>query len=85
MKILLLKVALIFSLCSIAIGQYAGSIKTAKMHEIQKNWDAAISIYNDVLSKSPNNYQAFRSLKSVYRRSQRYGDGINFLIYLLQF
>ncbi len=83
MKILILRVALILGLYSIAIGQYAGSIKTAKMHEIQKNWDTAISIYNDVLSKSPNNYQAIRSLKNVYRKSQRYGDGINFLIYQL--
>ena len=83
MKILILRVALILVLCSIAIGQYAGSIKTAKMHEIQKNWDSAISIYNDVLSKSPNNYQAIRSLKNVYRKSQRYGDGINFLTYQL--
>ena len=81
MKILILKVALILVLNSIAIGQYAGSIKTARMHEIKKNWDAAISIYNDVLSKSPNNYQAIRSLKNVYRKSQRYDDGINFLIY----
>ena len=83
MKILILRVALILVLCSIAIGQYAGSIKTARMHEIQKNWDSAISIYNDVLSKSPNNYQAIRSLKNVYRKSQRYGDGINFLTYQL--
>ena len=83
MKILILKVALILGLYSIAIGQYAGSIKTARMHEIQKNWDAAILIYNDVLSKSPNNYQAIRSLKNVYRKSQRYDDGINFLIYQL--
>ena len=83
MKILILRVALILGLYSIAIGQYAGSIKTARMHEIQKNWDAAILIYNDVLSKSPNNYQAIRSLKNVYRKSQRYDDGINFLIYQL--
>ena len=71
------------SLYSIAIGQYAGSIKTARMHEIQKNWDAAISIYNDILSNNSNNYQAIRSLKNVYKKSQRYGDGINFLIYQL--
>ena len=81
MKILILRVALIF--CSIAFSQFASSIKTAKMHEIQKNWDAAISIYNDIISKSPNNYQAIQSLKNVYRKSQRYGDGINFLTYQL--
>ena len=83
MKKLTIRVATILSLCSITIAQYAGSIKTARMHEIQKNWDVAISIYNDMLSKSPNNYQAIRSLKNVYRKSQRYGDGINFLIYQL--
>ena len=77
MRILILKVSLILGLNSIAIGQYAGSIKTARMHEIQKNWDAAISIYNDVLSKSPNNYQIIRNLKTVYKKSQRYTDGIN--------
>ena len=47
MKILILKVALILGLYSIAIGQYAGSIKTARIHEIQKNWDAAISNERD--------------------------------------
>jgi len=83
MKKLILRVTLILILCSIAFSQYAGSIKTARMHEIQKNWDAAILIYNDVLSKKPNNYQAIRSLKNVYRKSQRYGDGINFLKYQL--
>ena len=83
MKILIPKITYSLILCSIALSQYSGSIKTARMHEIQKNWDAAISIYNDVLSKSPNNYQVIRSLKNVYRKSQRYGDGINFLIYQL--
>tara|TARA_B100001093_G_scaffold60766_1_gene51226 strand:- start:338 stop:2197 length:1860 start_codon:yes stop_codon:yes gene_type:complete len=83
MKILILKVTFILVLHSIAFSQYAGSIKTARMHEIQKNWSAAISIYNDVLNKSPNNYQAIRSLKNVYRKSRRYGDGINFIKYQL--
>ena len=83
MKILIPKITLVLILCSIAFGQYTGSVKTARMYEIQKNWDAAISIYNDILSKSPNNYQVVRSLKNVYRISQRYGDGINFLTYQL--
>ena len=51
------------------------------MYEMQKNWDAAISIYNDVLNKNPNNYQTIRSLKALYKKSQRYKEGINFLIY----
>ena len=81
MKILILRIALILVLCPIVFSQYTGSIKTARMHEIQKNWDAAILIYNDVLSKSPNNYQAIRNLKNAYKKSHRYSDGINFLKY----
>ena len=53
------------------------------MHEINKNWDAAISIYMDVINKNPNNFQAVRSLKNVYKKSQRYEEGINFLKYYL--
>ena len=51
------------------------------MYEMQKNWDAAISIYNDVLNKNPNNYQIIKNLKELYKKSQRYKEGINFLIY----
>ena len=47
---------------------------------MNKNWDSAISIYKDIISKSPNNFQAIRSLKNIYKKSQRYDDGINFLI-----
>ena len=53
------------------------------MHEINKNWDAAISIYKDVLNKNPNNFQAIRNLKNIYKKSQRYKEGINFLQYYL--
>ena len=68
---------------SLLFGQYNASIKTAKMYEIQQNWDSAISIYKDILSKSPNNYQVIRSLKNLYKKSQRYKEGINFLTYQL--
>ena len=53
------------------------------MHEINKDWDAAISIYKDVISKNPNSFQAIRNLKNVYKKSQRYEEGINFLQYYL--
>ena len=67
-----------FSLC-----QYTSSMKTAKIYEMNKNFDAAISIYKDIIRKSPNNFQAIRSLKHIYKKSQRYDDGINFLTYYL--
>ena len=50
------------------------------MYEMQKNWDAAISIYNDVLNKNPNNYQTIRSLKALYKKSQRYKKELIFNI-----
>ena len=50
---------------------------------MNKDWDSAISIYKDIISKSPNNFQAIRSLKNIYKKSQRYDDGINYLKYYL--
>lgn len=67
-----------FSLC-----QFTSSMKTARIYEMNKDWDSAISIYKDIISKSPNNFQAIRSLKNIYKKSQRYDDGINFLKYYL--
>ena len=58
-------------------------MKTARIYEMNKNWDSAISIYKDIISKNPNNFQAIRSLKNIYKKSQRYDDGINFLKYYL--
>ena len=81
MKIQIRKI-IFFTFLSCAIfSQYNGSLRTAKMYEMQKNWDAAISIYKDLLNKNPNNYQIIRSLKSLYKKSQRYKEGINFLMY----
>tara|TARA_B100001564_G_C20669667_1_gene685572 strand:+ start:4134 stop:5993 length:1860 start_codon:yes stop_codon:yes gene_type:complete len=81
MKIQSSKIIFITFLFCTVFSQYSGSMKTAKMYEMQKNWDAAISIYKDVLNKNPNNYQIIRSLKTLYKKSQRYKEGINFLIY----
>jgi tetratricopeptide (TPR) repeat protein len=58
-------------------------MKTARIYEMNKDWDSAISIYKDIISKSPNNFQAIRNLKNIYKKSQRYDDGINFLKYYL--
>ena len=81
MKTQISKIIFFTSLSCAVFGQYNGFLRTAKMYEMQKNWDAAISIYNDVLNKNPNNYQTIRSLKALYKKSQRYKEGINFLTY----
>ena len=78
-----LKVIFFCILLSFTFSQFTSSIKTARMYEIKKDWDAAISIYKDIISKSPNNFQAIRSLKNLYKKSQRYEDGINFLQFYL--
>ena len=77
------KVIFFCVLLSFTFSQFSSSIKTARMYEIKKDWDSAISIYKDILSKRPNNFQAIRSLKNVYKKSQRYEDGINFLQFYL--
>ena len=81
MKSQISKIIFFTSLSCAVFAQYNSFLRTAKMYEMQKNWDAAISIYNDVLNKNPNNYQTIRSLKALYKKSQRYKEGINFLIY----
>ncbi len=58
-------------------------MKTARMYEINKDWDGAISIYKDIIDKNANNFQAIRNLKNIYKKSQRYGEGIIFLRYYL--
>ena len=75
------KVIIVIISTSFLFGQYMSSIKTAKMHELNKNWDSAISIYVDIINKYPNNYQAIKSLKNIYKISQRYSEGIDFLKY----
>ncbi|OUW80230.1 MAG: hypothetical protein CBD77_00870 [bacterium TMED217] len=70
-------------LLSLTFSQFSSSIKTARMYEIKKDWDSAISIYKNIISKSPNNFQAIRNLKNIYKKSQRYKDGINFIEYYI--
>ena len=60
------------------------SMKTAQMLERRGSWDSAISIYLDILNKNPETYHAIRSLKNIYRKTQRYQDGIQFLRSRLQ-
>ena len=60
------------------------SMKTAQMLEQRGSWDSAISIYLDILNKNPETYRAIRSLKNIYRKTQRYQDGIQFLRSRLQ-
>ena len=83
MKKSYLKIIICFFSLSFALGQFSSSLKTARMHEINKDWDAAISIYKDVVNKNPNSFQAIRNLKNIYKKSQRYEEGINFLQYYL--
>ena len=83
MKKLYLKIIIYFFALSYSLGQFSSSLKTARMHEINKDWDAAISIYKDIVNKNPNSFQAIRSLKNIYKKSQRYEEGINFLQYYL--
>ena len=78
MKKLNLRTVFFCFLFSFTFSQFTSSIKTARMYEVRKDWDSAISIYKDIISKSPNNFQAIRSLKNIYKKSHRYEDGINF-------
>ncbi|MEC9456637.1 MAG: hypothetical protein VX537_04355, partial [Candidatus Neomarinimicrobiota bacterium] len=55
------------------------SMKTAKMLERRGDIDGAIAVYKGVLLKNPNNHQSIRNLKSIYKNSQRFVDGIQFL------
>ncbi len=78
-----LNILVYFLVLSFPLGQFSSSLKTARMHEMNKDWDSAISIYKDIIGKNPNNFQAIRNLKNIYKKSQRYDDGINFLQYHL--
>ena len=83
MKKLYLRIIFFWFLLSFSLCQFTSSMKTARIYEMNKDWDSAISIYKDIISKSPNNFQAIRSLKNIYKKSHRYDDGINYLKYYL--
>ena len=72
-------VAICFCCNITAQTQVKASLKTARILERRGEWNGAISIYNDILNKNPKNYQVIRSLKNIYRKTQRYHDGIQFL------
>tara|TARA_B100000579_G_scaffold426253_1_gene433180 strand:- start:85 stop:1944 length:1860 start_codon:yes stop_codon:yes gene_type:complete len=83
MNNLIHKFLIFWFLLSLAFSQFSSSMKTARMYELKKDWDSAISIYKDIINKSPNNFQAIINLKNIYKKSQRYKDGINFLQYYI--
>ncbi|MBT3500972.1 MAG: tetratricopeptide repeat protein [Candidatus Marinimicrobia bacterium] len=68
---------------SILFGQNNGpinaSLKTAKMLERKGDIDGAISIYESILLKTPNHSRTFRDLKLLYKKNQRYEDGISLI------
>ena len=47
------------------------------------NVEGAIAVYEDILNKNPKNRQAIRDLKSIYKKHQKFDDGIIFLRNLL--
>ena len=54
-------------------------IKTAQMLERKGDIEGAISLYNDILSKEPNNRQAVQNLKDIYYKYLMYDQGIQFM------
>lgn len=71
---------LLFSvLWSQAGHQINASIKTAKLLQKKGDIDGAVAIYQDILDKNPNHGQSIRDLKMLYKKNQRYEDGIQFL------
>tara|TARA_B100000214_G_scaffold284185_1_gene213757 strand:+ start:7409 stop:9271 length:1863 start_codon:yes stop_codon:yes gene_type:complete len=55
------------------------SLKTAKVLEKRGEVDAAISVYNSILEKSPNHNTSIQRIKRLYLNHQRYEEGIQFL------
>jgi len=65
------------------LAQWTASLKTARMLEKGGNVEGAIAVYEDILNKNPKNRQAIRDLKSIYKKHQKFDDGIIFLRNLL--
>ncbi|SVD48227.1 uncharacterized protein METZ01_LOCUS401081, partial [marine metagenome] len=68
---------------SSGLAQWTASLKTARMLEKGGNVESAIVVYEDILNKNPKNRQAIRDLKSIYKKYQKFDDGIIFLRNLL--
>ncbi len=49
------------------------------MLERKGDVDGAIAIYEAVLFKDPKNHRTIRDLKSLFKKNQRYEDGIHFI------
>ena len=54
-------------------------IKTAQMLGKKGDIEGAISLYNDILSKEPNNRQSVQNLKDIYFKYLMYDQGIQFM------
>ena len=75
----LITAVIIFCCLTAAQKENKASLKTAQMLERRGDWDSAIAIYTDIFNNNRENYRVVRSLKNIYRKSQRYQDGIQFL------
>ena len=88
MKVRMRNKILIYVLLGIGspgLAQWTASLKTARMLEKGGNVEGAIAVYEDILNKNPKNRQAIRDLKSIYKKHQKFDDGIIFLRNLLTF
>ncbi len=58
---------------------FTSSLKTAKMLERKGDIDGAIAIYQDILSKDPENYTSISQLKILLKKYKKYSKGIQLL------
>ena len=58
------------------------TIKTAKMLEKKGDVEAAISIYEDILTRKPNHRQSIKNLKNIYLKYLMYDKGIEFNLFI---
>ena len=68
-----------FSFGCLFSSQSLSNFRRARSLERQKDYPGAISIYLDLLKASPNNYQAFQALKTIYTNTEQYKEGISLL------
>ncbi len=55
---------------------FTASLKTAKMLERKGDIEGAIAIYEDILSKNPNDYTSTNQFKSLLRKHRKFSEGI---------